>query len=526
MINWSKPDYSEVYAERIARLARLRESPGAIEGLKAKYRSSPVDFVKDWGSTFDPRRIARGENPVVPFVLFPRQIEFLEWVHERWLSHERGLAEKSRDVGFTWLAASYAASMWLFNPMVTIGFGSRKEVLVDNGEDPDSILWKVRKAIELLPPEFQPAGFSFKSNSRHMLIMNPSNGSIIKGESGDDIGRGGRSSIYFVDEAAFLARPLLAEASLSATTDTRIDISTANGIGNSFYENRHRLPSQQIFVFDWTEDPRKRLRPEIPETEEVWYQKKKVELDSVIFASEVLRDYGASISNTYIATSLIIKAEQTLKSSIVQPLDVPWVISIDAAHFGSDESVIHRRQGRLNLPQVAKRKMNGVVLAGVVEELARKCLLTAPVGLICMELDGPGVSLYDQLMQGPFKSVVVGIHTGKKLKDSRNYNLRAWLWRQALEYLEEGEAHLEKDPIFRTQMTSLLFTYKGGKLLMESKVEYKSRFARGATRADRFAGPSPDRADAFILGFMPPKSRPIAVEKSVLDPILDQEFGY
>jgi len=534
-INWADPDYSEVLRARVARYAKLKaeveKSPTLLPALKAYYADNPVQFILDWGCTYDPRRVNLGEDPIMPFILFPRQAEFVTWAFRMWREGKRGLGEKSRDVGFTWLVAAIAYHIFNFHPQAAIGFGSRKEDLVDRAGDPDSIFWKLRKYIELLPPEFKPAEFadpaSFKRHSQHMLIVNPENGSTIKGEAGDEIGRGGRTSIYFVDEAAFLARPLLAEASLSATTNCRIDISTVNGTGTPFYDNRNKLPHDQVFVFDWTDDPRKRTDPSIPETEEPWYKAKQAELDATVFASEVLRDAGAAIANTYIPAQIVIDAERYPLDRIIQPLDVPWRVGVDAARMGNDESVIHFRQGRINRPQERFRKLDGHELAGRVIESCERLIRTAPVELIAIELDGPGASAYDVLKRDrTFGKVVVGVHTGKRLKDGRNLNLRAWLNRQAKEYLELGECHLPRDEIFRAQATSFLHTYNGGRLQIESKDDYRARFARGKTKAEKMAGPSPDRWDAFVLTFVRPRSRPVAELRNEIFLPNDPAFGY
>jgi hypothetical protein len=42
-----------------------------------------------------------------------------------------GLVEKSRDMGATWLAVSFSVWLFLFVPGATVGWGSRKEALVD-----------------------------------------------------------------------------------------------------------------------------------------------------------------------------------------------------------------------------------------------------------------------------------------------------------------------------------------------------------------------------------------------------------
>lgn len=531
--DWANPDYSPIFLERSKRIIQMQNNPSLVPALKEYYKNHIVEFINDWGCTFDPRLVTKGQEPTCPFILFPRQKEFVAWILERWKKGQRGLAEKSRDVGMTWLAAATVSSLFLFYPQFVGGFGSRKEDLVDRAEDPDTIFWKIRKFIELLPTQFKPEEFatptSFKRHSQHLLITNPENGSVIKGEAGDEIGRGGRCSLYIVDEAAFLARPMLAEASLSANTDCRIDMSTVNGPGNAFYTNRKSLPPEQVFVFDWTEDPRKRRNPDTPPSSEPWFLKKQTELDASVFASEVLRDYGASISNTYIPTSLIFEAENTIPSKIHVPSSTPWRVGVDAAHMGDDESVIWRRRGRISLPVIAKRKFDVVQLAGLVEDTCRDLLVTAPVELIAIELDGPGIGVHDILKRGPFRSVVSGIHTGKKLGDGRNYNLRARLHRQAKEYLEEGGCHIPRDEVFKMQATSLLHDYKGGELLIESKKEYRMRLSSGrgfGTMGKGASGPSPDRFDAFVLTFTHSVGRPIAEEKAVIWLPRDRAYGY
>ncbi|VEA68118.1 Uncharacterised protein [Serratia plymuthica] len=56
---------------------------------------------------------------------------------------------------------------------------------------------------------------------------------------GDNIGRGDHTTLYLVDEAAFLQRPLLIDAALSQTTRCRIDLSSVNGVGGPASQNRH-----------------------------------------------------------------------------------------------------------------------------------------------------------------------------------------------------------------------------------------------------------------------------------------------
>jgi phage terminase large subunit len=156
VFDWKEPSYDAVFAERAERLQRLRDDPSLIGPLKAYYKTHPVEFITEWGMTFDPRNSEIGMPPVVPFVLFERQEEFLDWLLERWRGREDGLVEKSRDMGVSWLCVAFGVCMWLFQPGSVVGFGSRKEEYVDKIGDPKSLFWKVRQFINLLPHEFRP----------------------------------------------------------------------------------------------------------------------------------------------------------------------------------------------------------------------------------------------------------------------------------------------------------------------------------------------------------------------------------
>jgi hypothetical protein len=116
-------------------------------------------------------------------------------------------------------------------------------------------------------------------------LVNPQNGSAITGEGGDNIGRGGRCSIYVVDEAAHIERPQLVDAALVETTNVRVDVSTPNGPGNPFATKRFSglIP---VFSYHFRDDPRK--------TKE-WAEKVKREKGPVVFAAEYDLDYSASI---------------------------------------------------------------------------------------------------------------------------------------------------------------------------------------------------------------------------------------
>lgn len=331
--DWKNPDYVSVLAERIRRLQHIRAHPETLPALKAYYRAHPADFINDWGVTFDPRNADIGLPSTIPFLLFPKQREWIDWVLEHWRGRSPGLTEKSRDCGISWLAVATAATLCLFNEGVSIGFGSRKEEYVDKLDSPKSLFFKARMFLKNLPPEFLN-GWDVKTDAPHMRIKFPATNSHITGEAGDGIGRGDRASIYFVDESAFLERPQLVEASLSQTTNCRIDVSSVNGRGNPFEIKRH-AGKIDVFVFDWRDDPRK---------DDVWYAKQEAELDPVTLAQEVNRDYSASAEGVLIPSAWIQSAVDACRKLGIAPTGA-HTGGFDVADEGKDNLAFAARHG-------------------------------------------------------------------------------------------------------------------------------------------------------------------------------------
>lgn len=183
------PDYDSVFRDRYTRLQNIRQDgSGRLLAIhKEIYKDNPVQFMEDWMVTYDPRK----KLSYIPFLLFPKQKEYILWLKKLMEEKSDGLVEKSRDVGASWLNMAFSIWAFLFLDGVKIGFGSRKEALVDRIGDPDSILEKGRMIIENLPIEFRPE----KYDLAFMKFQNADNGARITGEAGDNIGRGGRALV-------------------------------------------------------------------------------------------------------------------------------------------------------------------------------------------------------------------------------------------------------------------------------------------------------------------------------------------
>lgn len=340
------PPYERVYAWRIETLNKIRSDPAMLADMDEYYRTRPVQWINDWCDTFNPRK---QKNKWMPFVFFMRQAELVQFIEELRELGESGLIEKARDMGATWVACAY--SVWAMKYIAddATGFGSRKADLVDKLGDADSILEKIRLIIRRLPPEMKP-----NWSSAHNKIINKDNHATITGESGDNIGRGGRKSRYWKDESAHYERPELIEAALGDNTDVQIDISSVNGLGNVFHRRResgevwfpgHSIPKNtvRVFIMDWSDHPEK--------TQE-WYDQRKLKAEREgmqhVFAQEVDRNYSAAVENTIIQYEWI-------KAAVDAHLEIPalaqiadsgdWMAGLDVADEGGDKNAIVIRQG-------------------------------------------------------------------------------------------------------------------------------------------------------------------------------------
>lgn len=325
-MNWKQPDYVGIFQDRLANLQNIRRHPELLPALRLHYKHNPIDFMNDWAVTYDPRLVERGLPAVIPLILFPKQRDFVEWVLSLWRGSESGVAPKSRDMGLSVVCQCLGVSLALFNDNIAIGYGSRKEDLVDKAGDPDCLFYKGRMMLEHLPEEFrggyQPGN---KDHTSHLKIEIPATGSVLKGEAGDNIGRGGRSSIYFTDEDAFIMRPHVVDAALSQTTNCRVGVSSVNGMDNPFAFKVHSWPEHRVFRFHWRDDPRK---------DDDWYAKQVRDLPAVIVAQELDLDFAAS------------------KEGILIPSE--WVQAAIDAHVKLGIAIEGERRGALDVADEGK----------------------------------------------------------------------------------------------------------------------------------------------------------------------------
>lgn len=512
----------ESMQRRLALLEECNTDPQLRSLLLAHYKYNVVDWCNDFVWTYDPRR----QPSNIPFDLYPKQEEFLNWITDRYELKEDCIAEKSRDTGFTWLCVLWATHRMLFYSGFKATFGSRKAGLVDTLGDPDSIFEKVRMLIRGLPWWMRPKRLA----DNKLKITNKDNGSTLTGEGGDNMGRGGRSSIYFKDESAFIERPEKVDAAVSNNSDCKVDISTPNGPGNPFYRKR-MSKLFPVFTCHWLDDERKNiweLRDEhgaivatghgrnAPEGAKYpWYEKMKRSLDKVILAQEVDLDYMASIEGVCIPHEWVMAAVD-LCDRLNLPRNGRPKAGLDVADGGKDKSVLTSRRGCVveNIESRSEGNTNSTAY------WARDLCYSWGVDLLNYDGIGIGAGVGGTLALDPnlrirVQKVVGSGDTTDTVWECFDYrtsgelfhNLRAELWwmvRRRFEKTYEfttGEAIYPLDelisipnhPDLIVQLSSPLRKYTdSGKTLIESKEDMAKRSIE-----------SPDFADSLVYAFAP-----------------------
>lgn len=474
---------------------RIERNPELIPIELSICRDDPAYWINNWGWTYDPRPEA-GFPAHLPMDLWPKQDALLRWI--RWLATERkpGAVCKSRDTGVSYICCFDACHELVFGPGLSVGFGSRTQDEVDKLGDPDSLLEKCRLIIEDLPEWMQPRGYERDKHAIHMQITNPVSGATIKGDVGKNIGRGGRKARYFVDESAFLENPEMVNRALSANTNTRIDVSTVNGIGNDFYRRvSEGLPKEQIFTIGWEDDPRK---------DEVWKIAKEKEIGTIDFAREYGRDFAASIEGLFIPSEWVMAAVDLDLPEGTGPI----IASLDVAEEGANQNVLGSRRGPVVHEDIASWNANTTQTAHrALEECAKR-------GATILRYDGDGVGAGPRgtwaSMELPYGLHIEAIHNGSPASDDVYMpggktahetfaNIKAQLWwfvrcrfEKTFEVANGRATHpldemisIPNDPKLIAQISTPKRVWNtAGKIAVESKDQLRARNIKSPDYAD------------------------------------------
>ena len=513
-VDFMAPDYASILQGRSERIQQIRDDDAW--GLVKTYYAdgNACAFMEDWLVTYDPRLGARNLPTTVPLILFPRQIEYVETLEDAYTKGQDLVVGKSRDMGVSVITLGWLTYKWIFSPGFKGSVGSRKEDLVDKIGNPDSLLEKVRIFLRYLPVELLPTGYSERKHARRMNIVNEQMGSSITGEAGNNIGRGGRSTAYLVDEAAFLEDPESVDAAISENTNMRIDISTPNGPVNPFANKWFHNEAVKAFSFHWTQDPRK---------DREWYELKRKKLqDPRTIAQELDLDFDTSgeesvVRAEWVASSVELRKHLIATEQMPDKEDYTAIAGADVGGGVAENTYI-----------AVWGPIVGNIIAWIDDDTTRTANKLARYATVDsaakLKYDSIGVGrgVASTLKRLPINSVGVNVGvpaTSRVWPDKRRSkdkfrNLKAEVWWILRDRLMKTHAHWcwMNDPntgceypidelllLPETDSELLLqLTLPGYKVLETGKIQIESKadmLRRGVK--------SPDRAEALIIALAP-----------------------
>ncbi|MCI0899854.1 MAG: hypothetical protein J4N70_02910 [Chloroflexi bacterium] len=229
----------------------------------------------------------------------------------------------------------------------------------------------------------------------------------------------------------------------------------------------------------------------VEERRETWGE------DNPIYRARVLGEFPDQAEDTLIGLSDVEAAAQRWKAEKEgvagetegETIDIPGevVLAVDVARFGSDRSVILRRQGSRVLEIRTFRDMDTMQLAGWVAAAIRE---TSPER-VCVDEIGVGAGVVDRLKEQGHP--VKGINVARRARQERLFaNVRAEGYWRLKELFATGEISIPDDHQLMGELAALRYSFDSqGRVLMESKEAMRQRGL-----------PSPDKADALMLAFL------------------------
>ena len=213
-------------------------------------------------------------------------------------------------------------------------------------------------------------------------------------------------------------------------------------------------------------------------------------MDENQYRREFLCDFSASMDNALITIDKVTDAAAK-KMTERDVVGSARILGVDVARYGSDRSVIQKRQGLVAHEPKIFNDIDNMTLAGMVAQEVNEWEPDA----VCIDA-GRGEGVIDRLRQLGYFITEVNFG-GKPLSPTYN-NKRSEMWDNIRIWLDDGGA-LPNHTDLKTDLCVPLYKFdSGNRLQLESKDDIKKR-----------GGRSPDLGDALALTF----SYPVAAKK-------------
>ena len=209
--------------------------------------------------------------------------------------------------------------------------------------------------------------------------------------------------------------------------------------------------------------------------------------ESNAFRIRVLGEFPRSDDDTIIPMDLLESAKHRDTRAYE---DAPIVWGLDVARFGSDSSVLCKRQSNVVHTLERWRNLDLMQLTGAVVAQYEACDHKSRPTEILVDSIGLGAGVVDRLRE--LNLPARGINVSESPAMGATYlNLRAELWHKAKAWLEKRDCKIPNNEDLIGELATVRYTFtSNGKIKIESKDDIRRRGLK-----------SPDMADAFVLTF-------------------------
>lgn len=231
-----------------------------------------------------------------------------------------------------------------------------------------------------------------------------------------------------------------------------------------------------------------------------WTDEMEDERLEVLNESEALHDwiyggnYLAEGSSRLFPLTLINKS---LALENIDKVDAKMILGVDIARFGSDSTVLKRRQGFKDFDDKALNGFDSIQ----VERAIKDEVLEYEVDTIVIDCTGGhGTGVFDHLKDfySGTNVEVIEYNSSYKANNAKYYNTRAEVYDKARIWMESGGKVTNND-IFIEELQNIEYFYNKGtnQFQIEPKETIKTRIGR-----------SPDKVDAFTMTFFVDDTKP------------------
>jgi hypothetical protein len=419
--------------------------------------------------------------------------------------------------------------------------GVRAFILTHEADSTSALFEMVERYHELAPDFVKP--MTGASNAKELIFSKLDSGYKVGTAGNKSVGRGTTIQYFHGSEVAYWPNAAEhAKGILQAVPDeddTEIILeSTANGIGNYFYQQWQRAeagegPFQAIFVpWFWQPEYRKSglgvtRSPEEEkivelfglDNEQLAFRRSKIaELSADggdgLFAFR--QEYPMTAQEAFQVSGgdSLIRPEAVMQARQAKVLaHGPLIVGVDPARFGDDRTAIIKRRGRSAYDLVTYDKTSTMEVAGLVNAIIKN----ERPAQVAIDVGGLGAGVVDRLLELGHGDVVVPINFGgSSLDPERFINRRAEMWWNLRDWLDGDMPVMipDRDDL-HSDLCAPFYKYDSqARRKLESKDEMKKRGMR-----------STDCADALALTFAEPLRvvRDEVIERSS---VVDKVAGY